>query len=153
MNIFDSDTWLYGMPGLLAGSTSGMSKMLPAMITGAVAGAAAAATGGLAGAGIVAAGSLPAFGFNYGAGIGENNAEVAMAYNERLEEYLQNAEGREGGKSLYDDIVAEGRKKLHVGKKDMSDKEVFEQYRKGVYTINNAAANKKMRELAIGIEN
>lgn len=35
----------------------------------------------------------------------------------------------------------------------MSDEEVFEQYRKGAYTINNAAANKKMRELAIGIEN
>ena len=153
MDIFDSDTWLYGMPGLLAGSTSGMSKILPAMITGAVTGAAAAATGGIAGAAIVAAGAVPAFGLNYGAGVGENNAEVAMAYNERLEEYLQNAEGREEGKSLYDDIVAEGRKKLHVGKKDMTDKEVFEQYRKGAYTINNAAANKKMRELAIGIEN
>ena len=153
MDIFDSDTWLYGMPGLLAGSTSGMSKILPAMITGAVTGAAAAATGGIAGAAIVAAGAVPTFGLNYGAGVGENNAEVAMAYNERLEEYLQNAEGREEGKSLYDDIVAEGRKKLHVGKKDMTDKEVFEQYRKGAYTINNAAANKKMRELAVGIEN
>ena len=88
MDIFDSDTWLYGMPGLLAGSTSGMSKILPAMITGAVTGAAAAATGGIAGAAIVAAGAVPTFGLNYGAGVGENNAEVAMAYNERLEEYL-----------------------------------------------------------------
>ena len=149
-NIFSSDTWLYGMPGLIAGSTSGLSKIIPATLVGIGTGIAAAATGGTAGLAIMGAGGAGAFGFNYGAGVSENNAEVAMAYTERLEEYLKNKEGESG--SLYDDIIKEGRKKLHVGK-EMSDEQVFEQYRMGKFNINNAAANKEMQKLAIGIEN
>lgn len=148
-NIFDADTWLYKMPGLIAGSTSGMSKILPAMITGAITGASVAATGGAAGLLIGAIGGATAYQMNYGAGVAENNSEVAMAYNERLEDYLQNQKGENG--TLYDDIVAEGRKKLPAFK-NFTDKQIFELYRKGGYTINNAAANKKMQELAVGIE-
>lgn len=148
-DIFNADTWLYGMPGLIAGSTSGMSKILPAMITGALTGAAVAATGGAAGVLLGALGGASAYQMNYGAGVAENNAEVAMAYNERLEDYLKNTNGETG--SVYDDIVAEGRKKLHLPK-DVTNEQVFEQYRRGAYTVSNAAANKKMRQLATGIE-
>lgn len=149
-DIFNSDTWLYGMPGLIAGSTSGLSKMIPAMITGALTASAIAATGGTAGVAIGAMGGLGAYGLNYGAGVSENNAEVSMEYNNRLEDYLKGQKTKRG--SLYDDIVYEGRKKLGEQAKDYTDEQVFEQYRAGKYNINNAEANKKMTQLAIGIE-
>ena len=87
---------------------------------------------------------------HYGAGASENNAEVAMAYTERIKDYLQSQEGKKG--SLYDDVIAEGRKKLGMESKAIDDDQVFERFRRGDYTLNNAAANKKMHELAIGIE-
>lgn len=149
-DIFNSDTWLYGMPGLIAGSTSGLSKMVPAMLTGALTGAATAATGGLAGIAIGAAGALPTLALNYGAGVAENNAEVAMAYTERLKDYLQSQPGKKG--SMFDDVVAEGRKKLDLNSSTIDDDQVFEHFRRGDYNINNVAVNKKMHELAIGIE-
>lgn len=152
-DIFSKDTWLYKMPGLIAGSTSGASKILPAMLTGLGTGIAFASTGGLAGFGLLAAGSAAAYGMNYAAGISENNSEVANAYNERLEDYLRNEKGEND--NLYNDIVKEGRKKLAKfdGIKKMSDGQIFELYRAGYYDINNVHANKKMRELATGIEN
>ncbi len=149
-DIFNSDTWLYGMPGLIAGSTSGLSKAIPAMITGALTASAVAATGGTAGVAIGAVGGLGSYGLNYGAGVSENNAEVSMEYNNRLEDYLKSQKTKRG--SLYDDIVYEGRKKLGEQAKNYTDEQVFEQYRAGRYNINNAEANKKMTQLAIGIE-
>lgn len=149
-DIFDKNTWLYGMPGLIAGSTSGMSKMIPAMLTGALTGAAIAATGGWAGVGIAAAGGLPTLALNYGAGVAENNAEVAMAYTERLKGYLQAQPGKKG--SMFDDIVAEGRKKLDLNTSTVDDDQIFEHFRRGDFNINNVAVNKKMYELAVGIE-
>lgn len=137
------------MPGLIAGSASGGSKILPAMLLGTATAAASVATGGIGGAAIFAAGGAGTLGLNYGAGVAENNAEVALAYNERLEDYLKNEDGKDG--SLYDDIVKEGRRKLGLDK-SVSDEQVFEQFRKGLYTVNNAAANKKMAKLATGIE-
>lgn len=149
-DIFDKNTWLYGMPGLIAGSTSGLSKIVPAMLTGALTGAAVAATGGLAGIGIAAAGALPTLALNYGAGVAENNAEVAMAYTERLKDYLKSQPGKKG--SMFDDLVAEGRKKLDLNSSTIDDDQVFEHFRRGDFNINNVAVNKKMNELAIGIE-
>lgn len=148
-DIFDSDTWLYGMPGLIAGSTSGMSKIIPAMLTGIGTGI---LTGGTSTAAMLAAtvGGAATYGLNYGAGVSENNAEVAMAYSERIKDYLQNQKGSKG--TLYDDVIAEGRKKLGLESSAIDDDQVFEHFRRGDYTINNAAANKKMRELAVGIE-
>ena len=137
------------MPGLIAGSVSGLSKQLPAMLTGI---ATSFATGG-AGAAAWLAGALgggTTYALNYGAGASENNAEVAMAYTERIKDYLQSQEGKKG--SLYDDVIAEGRKKLGMESKAIDDDQVFERFRRGEYTLNNAAANKKMHELAIGIE-
>ena len=149
-DIFNSDTWLYGMPGLIAGSTSGLSKIVPAMLTGALTGAAVAATGGLAGIGVAAAGALPTLALNYGAGVAENNAEVAMAYTERLKDYLKSQPGKKG--SMFDDLVAEGRKKLDLNSSTIDDDQIFEHFRRGDFNINNVAVNKKMNELAIGIE-
>lgn len=149
-DIFDSDTWLYGMPGLIAGSTSGLSKIVPAMLTGALTGAAIAATGGWAAVGLAATGALPTLAMNYGAGVAENNAEVAMAYTERLKDYLKSQPGKKG--SLFDDIVAEGRDKLNLYSSTTDDDQIFEHFRRGDYNINNVAANKKMHELAVGIE-
>lgn len=148
-DIFNSDTWLYGMPGLIAGSTSGLSKIVPAMLTGIATGI---VTGGAGAAGTLAGflGGLTTYGFNYGAGVSENNAEVAMAYSERIKDYLQNQKGNKG--TLYDDVIAEGRKKLGLESSAIDDDQVFERFRRGDYTINNAAANKKMHELAVGIE-
>lgn len=148
-DIFDKNTWLYGMPGLVAGSTSGMSKMLPAMLTGIAAGI---ATGGASSAAMLASavGGGATLGLNYGAGVSENNAEVAMAYSDRIKDYLQNQKGKNG--SLYDDVISEGRRKLGLTSSVIDDDQVFDRFRNGEYTINNAAANKKMRELAVGIE-
>lgn len=148
-DIFDKNTWLYGMPGLVAGSTSGISKMLPAALTGI---ATAIATGGAGGAAWLASaiGGGATFGLNYGAGVSENNAEVAIAYSERIKDYLQSQKGTKG--SLYDDVVAEGRRKLGLSRSAADDDQIFDHFRKGDYTVNNSAANKKMRELAVGIE-
>ena len=152
-DFFSADTWLYGLPGLVAGSTSGMSKIIPAMLLGIATGggtlAAGAAYGTLGALGAGTAGYLATAAFNYGAGIAENNSEVAEAYNERIKDYLQHESGKNG--TLYDDIILEGRKKLNL--KNATDDEVFEQFRRGSYDINNAAANKKMMQLATGIEN
>lgn len=150
-DIFDKSTWLYKMPGLIAGSASGGGKILPAMAIGIATAAAAGATGGLAGLGILALGGAGAYGLNYGAGVAENNAEVAMAYNERIEDYLKNQKTKSGKSNLYEDIVNEGREKLNLPK-DLDNKQVFELFRAGEYTTNNAAADKKMQELATGIE-
>lgn len=152
-DFFSVDTWKYGLPGLVAGSTSGMSKIIPAMLLGVATGggalAAGTAYGTLAGLTAGTAGYLATAAFNYGAGIAENNAEVSEAYNERIKDYLQHEKGKTG--SLYDDIVLEGRKKLNL--KNATDDEVFEQFRRGSYDTNNVAANKKMMQLATGIEN
>jgi hypothetical protein len=92
-DIFNWDTWAYGMSGLIAGSTSGMSKILPAMLLGiatsGAATAAGAAYGALAGAATTAAGFAGTAALNYGAGVAENNAEIANAYKERIEDYLK----------------------------------------------------------------
>ena len=152
-DFFSADTWLYGMPGLIAGSTSGMSKIIPAMLLGIATGAgslaAGAAYGTLAGLGAGTAGYLATAALNYGAGIAENNAEVSEAYNERIKDYLQHQKGKNG--TLFDDIVLEGRKKLNL--KNATDDEVFEQFRRGSFDTNNVVANKKMMQLATGIEN
>lgn len=72
------------MPGIIGGSASSYMKQAPAMISSILGGlAAGAATGGaawLAGA----AGALGSFAMNYGAGVSENNAEVALAAKERI---------------------------------------------------------------------
>lgn len=152
-DIFNWDTWAYGMSGLIAGSTSGMSKILPAMLLGiatsGTAAAAGAAYGALAGAATTAAGFAGTAALNYGAGVAENNAEVANAYKERIEDYLKSQKGEKG--TLYDDIIAEGRKKL--GNYKLTDDQVFEQFRRGSYTTNNVAVNRKLTKLARGIEN
>jgi hypothetical protein len=137
------------MPGLIAGSTSGASKIVPSMLLGIAAATATAATGGVAGAAIGAAGFAGTAAMNYGAGVAENNAEVANAYKERIEPYLKGEKGANG--SLYDDVVKEGRKKIDAT--DMTDQQVFDAFRRGEYTSDNAAVNKKMHQLATGIEN
>lgn len=153
-DIFDSNTWLYKMPGLIAGTSSGFSKIVPAMVSGALTGAAVASMAGPeaapAGAVIGALGTAGTYLLNYAAGVEENNSEISMSYNEKLEDYLKNQKGKSG--SLYNDIVKEGREKLGLSKSKASDEQIFELYRRGSYTINNAEANKKMAELAIGIE-
>lgn len=152
-DIFNWDTWAYGMSGLIAGSTSGMSKILPAMLLGiatsGAATAAGAAYGALAGAATTAAGFAGTAALNYGAGVAENNAEIANAYKERIEDYLKSQKGEKG--TLYDDVIAEGRKKL--GNYKLTDDQVFEQFRRGSYTTNNVAVNRKLTKLARGIEN
>lgn len=116
-DIFNFDTWAYGMSGLIAGSTSGSSKILPSILLGIATASATAATGGLAGAVIGAAGFGGTFAMNYGAGIAENNAEVANAYKERIEPYLKGEKGQ--NKNLYNDLIKEGRRKL--GGANMTD--------------------------------
>ena len=53
---------------------------------------------------------------------------------------------------MFDDVVAEGRKKLDLNSSTIDDDQVFEHFRRCDYNINNVAVNKKMHELAIGIE-
>ena len=148
-DIFNSDTWAYGMSGLIAGSTSGASKILPSMLLGIATASAVAATGGIAALGIGAAGFAGTAGLNYGAGVAENNAEVANAYKERIEPYLKGEKGQTG--TLYDDLIKEGRKKL--GGANMTDQQIFDAFRRVEFTSNNAALNKELNKLAIGIEN
>lgn len=149
-DIFDSNTWLYGMPGLIAGSTSGLSKIIPATITGALTAAASYATGGLGALAIGALGGAGTFGLNYGAGVSENNAEVAMAYSDKIKDYLKNEKGKNG--SLYDDVIKEGRRKLNMDSITIDDDQVFEQWRNGKFDISNAKVNKELSKLAIGME-
>lgn len=152
-DIFSLDTWTYGMPGLIAGSTSGASKILPAMLLGLATGGAATAAAGVYGTaaalGVGAAGALGTYGLNYGAGIAENNAEVAEAYNEQVEDYLKNNKGFDG-KTLYQDLIREGKYKL--GDYKMSDEQVFEEFKRGRFKSDNAKLNKKLSQLAVGIE-
>lgn len=152
-DFFSVDTWKYGMPGLIAGSTSGMSKILPAMLLGVATGsgslAARAAYGGIAGISAGIAGFGATYQFNKAAGIAENNAEVAEAYSERIKDYLQSKKGENG--TLYDDLIIEGRKKLGI--KNATDDQVFEQFRRGSFDTNNVEVNKKLTQLATGIEN
>lgn len=80
----DPDTYLFKMPGIIGGSASSYMKQAPAMISsilgGLVAGAATGGAAWLAGA----TGALGSFAMNYGAGVSENNAEVALAAKERI---------------------------------------------------------------------
>lgn len=80
----DPDTYLFKMPGIIGGSASSYMKQAPAMISSILGGlVAGAATGG--GAWLAAgAGALGSFMMNYGAGVSENNAEVALAAKERI---------------------------------------------------------------------
>ena len=74
----DPDTYLFKMPGIIGGSSSSYMKQAPAML--------AAILGSFAGFGGIAAGAATSFMFNYGAGISENNAEVALAAREKIKE-------------------------------------------------------------------
>ena len=53
---------------------------------------------------------------------------------------------------MFDDIVAEGRKKLDLNTSVVDDDQIFDRFRRGDFNINNVAVNKKMHELAVGIE-
>jgi hypothetical protein len=141
---------MYGMPGLIAGSTSGSSKILPSMLIGIATAAGVAASGGtLAPVLIGTAGFGATAGLNYGAGIDENNAEVANAYKEKIEPHLR-AQKTNGGKSnMYKDLIKEGRNKLG---KDLTDEQIFDAFRRGDFTSNNAALNKSLYKLATGME-
>ena len=149
-DIFSAETWMYGMPGLIAGSTSGSSKILPSMLIGIATAAGVAASGGtLAPVLIGTAGFGATAGLDYGAGIDENNAEVANAYKEKIEPHLR-AQKTNGGKSnMYKDLIKEGRNKLG---KDLTDEQIFDAFRRGDFTSNNAALNKSLYKLATGME-
>lgn len=148
-DFFDSNTWLYGMPGLIAGSTSGASKILPSMLIGIAAATSAAATGGASALAIGAAGFASTAALNYGAGIAENNAEVANSFKERIEPFLRKEKGQ--NKNLYNDLIKEGRNKLQ--NKSLTNEQVFDAYLRGEFTSDNVAINKKLSKLATGIEN
>lgn len=141
---------------MIAGTTSGASKILPAMIlgvlTGGAATAAAGAYGTAAGAATTLAGLGGTFALNYGAGAAENNTEVAQAYGDEIKDYLTSHKGFTG--SLYDDLVAEGRKKLSAkGLKNLSDDQIFERFQLGQYDTDNAKINKAAPKIRTGIEN
>ena len=155
-DFFDPNTYLFGMPGLLAGTTSGMTKTIPAMLLGVgTAGlltAASVATGGLA-AGLAAgavAGIAGTFALNYGAGVDENNMEVAEAYSDQIKDYLNSQHLSGSNKTLYQQLIKEGREKLND--RSLSDEEIFEKFRKGDFYTDDVRIQKKMRELSIGIE-
>ena len=155
-DFFSWDTYKYGLPGLIAGTTSGASKILPAMIlgvlTGGAATAAAGAYGTAAGVATTLAGLGGTFALNYGAGAAENNTEVAQAYGDEIKDYLTSHKGFTG--SLYDDLVAEGRKKLSAkGLKNLSDDQIFERFQLGQYDTDNAKINKAAPKIRTGIEN
>lgn len=80
----DPDTYLFKMPGIIGGSASSYMKQAPAMISSILGGlVAGAATGGAAWL-AAGGGALGSFMMNYGAGVSENNAEVALAAKERI---------------------------------------------------------------------
>ena len=147
IEFFNPDTYLFGMPGLIAGSTSSMNKQIPAMITGyasgqAIAGGAmsedvAAILGGIGG-------TLGTYALNYASGISENNSEVAFAYTEKLKDALKN-------KGEYDNLIKEGRKKIENSDK-LTDDEIFDQFRRGNFTTDRPEIQKEMYRQAIGIE-
>lgn len=154
IEFFSKDFWKFGLSGLLAGATSDASKMIPAMMLGAATGGTSLAVGSAygvgAGLGVAAAGLAPTMMLNYGQGQGENTAEIAMSYNERVKDFLQNEKGR-NGKNLYDNLIGDIRKKN--GLQNLNDDQIFERWRAGLYGTHDAEINKKIGELAVGIEN
>lgn len=85
INFFDPYTHLFRMPGIMGGSASSYMKQIPAMAAGIVGGIAAGlATGGVGTIAALAAGGGTSFALQRGAGISENNAEVAIAAAERI---------------------------------------------------------------------
>lgn len=86
INLTDPDTYLFKMPGILGGSASSYMKQLPGLAASLIANVAAAATGGIGAIPLIAAGSLTNFAFNKGAGRSENNAEVALAIKEKIQQ-------------------------------------------------------------------
>lgn len=92
-DFFDPDTYLFKMPGIIGGSSSSYMKQIPGMVAGLAAGvmaspliAGAGAGSVLGGVGILAGGMGTSFAFNRGAGISENNAEVALAAVEKIKQ-------------------------------------------------------------------
>ena len=85
-DFFDPDTYLFKMPGIMGGSSSSYMKQIPGMIVGLGGGITAGlATGGTAWAAALLGGA-GSFAFNRGAGISENNAEVALAAKEVIKD-------------------------------------------------------------------
>lgn len=92
-DFFDPDTYLFKMPGIIGGSSSSYMKQIPGMVVGLMAGVAAspliAGTGAgsvIGGVSTLAGGMGTSFAFNRGAGISENNAEVALAAIEKIKQ-------------------------------------------------------------------
>lgn len=90
-DFFDPDTYLFKMPGIMGGSSSSYMKQIPGMVAGLAAGivasplvAGAGAGSMIGGIGTLGAGLGTSFAFNRGAGISENNAEVALAAVEKI---------------------------------------------------------------------
>lgn len=151
-DLFDPKTYIFSMPGLIAGSTSGMSKLLPSMLLsiGTTVATGGASLGVQIGAGVVGGGL--AFGLNRAAGVEENNAEVAYMYTERLRDELSRIQGSYRNKSMYDDIVSEGRQKLKTKAKGLTDDEIFDLFRLGKYTVDDPRIDKEMYRLSLGLE-
>ena len=147
INFFSPDTYLFGMPGLIAGSVSSMNKQIPAMITGYGSGAALGAgfstgdPGALAGG---VAGSLGTYWLNYTSGISENNAEVAEAFDQKFKARLKN-------NGLYDKLIEEGRKKLPESDK-LSDDDIIDKFERGLFVTNNRKIQEQVYKSALGIE-
>lgn len=92
-DFLDPDTYLFKMPGIMGGSASSHMKQVPGLIAGLVAGIVATplVAGGtlasvLGGVGVAGTGFGTSFTFNRGAGISENNVEVALAAVEKIKE-------------------------------------------------------------------
>lgn len=83
-DFFDPDTYLFKMPGIMGGSASSYMKQGPGMILGLAGGIGGAVLTGPVAFAAAAAGGIGSFGFNRGAGISENNAEVALAAKEKI---------------------------------------------------------------------
>lgn len=144
---FNPNTYLFGLSGLIAGSVSSMNKQIPAMITGFASGNALAAgaltadPGALAGG---AAGTLSTYYLNRMSSVTEANSEVSESITNNLRKSLID-------KGLYNQLIDEGRKKIKNSSK-LTDDEIFNAYRRGLFSSSNSIIQDENVKAHIGVE-
>lgn len=153
IEFFNPDTYLYKMGGLIGGSSSSYMKQIPAMALQIGVGLATSGASFEATAAANALAGAAGFSMNYGAGVAENNAEAALAFKERLEDELKRTPKYNTNQTLYDDLIKEGRAKLGKRSKKLTDEEVFDLWRTGMYNSDNPAVNRAKVTALKGINN
>lgn len=132
MDFFDADTYLYKMSGVMGSSGTSWGTQLASAVIGAAGGFAAPFTGGAS----IAVAAPIVFGFNYAAGIDENQAEVATAAREKFTAML-------GGENSpkYKQFIKDGRAQLP---KNISvpDSRIVDMYLTGQIVSNKSDINR-----------